>query len=153
MGKNRNVVLDADLPVRGRSGITLLELLVVLSIVAILAAIAAPRYALAREQAYVVTLQADLNELRIAQESYRTSDGHMEYASDTAALGDRFVAGDGTTVEILTSGPDGWSAEAHHERTSRTCHFSSDRGSIDCSGDGLAGGEAQQGANNGWEVQ
>jgi len=154
MEKLRNFVRHADAPGRGRLGLTLAELLAVLAIVAILAAIAAPRYAAARDRAYLVTLQADLNELRIAQEAYRTSDGHLQYASDLERLGDRFVAGDGVTVEILASGPNAWAAEARHARTSRACVFSSDRGSIDCSGNGLAGSNEQQGSSGGgWEVQ
>jgi prepilin-type N-terminal cleavage/methylation domain-containing protein len=134
-------------------GFSLVELLAVIAVIGILAAIATPRYAAARDQAYLVTLQADLNELRIAQESYRTSDGHLEYAANLEVLGDRFVAGEGIAVEILASGPNAWAAEARHARTSRTCLFSSDRGSVDCSGDGLAGSDAQPGSNNGWKVQ
>ena len=148
----RNFV-RAAFSVRGGRGFSLVELLTVIAIVGILAGVAAPKYAAAREQAYLVTLQADLNELRIAQEAYRTSDGHLEYAASPELLGDRFVAGEGIDVEILVSGPGGWAAEARHARTSRTCLFSSDRGSIDCSGDGLAGIDAQQGSSNGWEVQ
>ena len=149
----RNFVREA-FQVRGGRGFSLVELLTVIAIVGILAGIAAPQYAAAREQAYLVTLQADLNELRIAQEAYRTSDGHLEYAATPDLLGERFVAGDGIDVEILVSGPDGWAAEARHARTSRTCLFSTDRGSIDCSGDGLVGIDPQQGSNNGgWEVQ
>jgi prepilin-type N-terminal cleavage/methylation domain-containing protein len=112
-----NFVRRAVFPVRGRRGLTLMELLAVICIVGILSAVAAPRYARARDQAYLVTLQADLNELRIAQEAYRTSDGHFEYAADLEHLGDRFVAGEGVTVEILASGPNGWAAEARHART------------------------------------
>jgi prepilin-type N-terminal cleavage/methylation domain-containing protein len=153
MDRLRNFVRQADLPGRGRSGLSLVELLAVLAVAAILSAIAAPKYAAARDRAYLVTLQADLNELRIAQEAYRTSDGHLQYASELEHLGDRFVAGDGVSVEILASGPNAWAAEARHARTSRTCLFSTDRGSIDCSGDGLAGSSGEEGSNNGWEVQ
>jgi type II secretory pathway pseudopilin PulG len=130
-----------------------MELLAVICIVGILSAVAAPRYARARDQAYLVTLQADLNELRIAQEAYRTSDGHFEYAADLEHLGDRFVAGEGVTVEILASGPNGWAAEARHARTPGTCAISSDRGSIECSGDGLVESDDQEGSDDGWEVQ
>jgi prepilin-type N-terminal cleavage/methylation domain-containing protein len=155
MVRIRNFVRSAALPVRGQRGVTLLELLAVLTVIAILAAIAAPRYAAARDRAYLVTLQADLHELRIAQEAYRSSDGHLQYASDLEHLGDRFVAGDGVTVEIVEAGPNKWTAEARHERTSRTCAISSDWGSPDCSGNGLAGGADgnQRRARSGWQVK
>lgn len=115
-----------------RKGFTLIELLIVMGIIAILAAIAVPRYYEVRERAYVAEMQSDLSELRIAQEAYHMPP-QTEYASDLEDLGDTFETSDGVTVTITDAGEDEWSAEAEHDGTDRTCSYSSETRVIDCS--------------------
>src|SRR5262249_8965126 len=55
---------------RGQSGFSLIELLVVIVIVGILAAIAIPQFARQRSRAFEATLKADLRNAAVAEEAY-----------------------------------------------------------------------------------
>jgi prepilin-type N-terminal cleavage/methylation domain-containing protein len=55
---------------RTRTGFTLIELLIVVVIIGILAAIAIPKFANTKQQAYLATLKSDLRNLVTAQEAY-----------------------------------------------------------------------------------
>ena len=55
---------------RMRKGFTLIELLIVVVIIGILAAIAIPKFANTKQQAYLATLKEDLRNLVTAEEAY-----------------------------------------------------------------------------------
>ncbi len=95
-----------------RSGITLIELLVALAVIAILAAAAMPRLDRARARAMGVALAADLHRLEFLQEQHR-SNGHPSYTRDFSQLG--YVAGEGVSLTITEATPEGWSAVATHQ--------------------------------------
>jgi len=82
-------------------GFTLIEMLVVLGIIGILAAIAVPRSWQVRENAIVSTMQGDLHNLRYAQEVYNVEpDGR--YATEASHPGTSVVCTYSTTDNILT---------------------------------------------------
>lgn len=139
----------------GERGFTLIEILCVLGVVAVLSAIAIPRYAEARERALVAVMQADLNELRLAEEAYRTSESHGAYAGTIDLLEDRFVPSDGVSVTITEADRDRWAATAEHAVASHVCAYSSERGVIACSGSASEASEAAGGGGgaDGWEVE
>ena len=94
---------------RGKTSVTLVELVVVIVVIGILAAIAIPRLGGTRYAAYFAAMRADLTNLAEPQEIYYAETG--EYASDAALLD--FVASDYVTVTI-TASTEGWSASSSH---------------------------------------
>jgi prepilin-type N-terminal cleavage/methylation domain-containing protein len=55
---------------QGQKGFTLIELMIVIAIIGILAAIAIPQFSAYREKGYVASMQADANTIRTAEEAY-----------------------------------------------------------------------------------
>lgn len=119
---------------------TLIELVITMAIVAILAAIAIPRYTSARDRAYVAVMQADLNQLRRSQELYYRSP-QPAYADDLAELDD-FRSSPEVTITLEDRGDRAWGARASHDGTDWTCSYESDPASLWCqSPDGEEVGE------------
>ena len=54
----------------GEKGFTLIELMIVIAIIGILAAIAIPQFNAYRERAYIASMQADCSAIRVAEEAY-----------------------------------------------------------------------------------
>ena len=121
-----------------KKGFTLIELLIVVVIIGILAAIAIPKFGETRERAYVSAMQADLNQVRTAQEMYY-QDNSFLYAGSLGALeadpyGVRTT--DGVNITVASTGdPVGssWEATATHDATNRVCTYDEDEGVIECS--------------------
>ena len=94
---------------RVNTSFTLVELVVVVVVIGILAAIAIPRLSGDRHAAYFAAMRADLTNLAEQQEIYY-AEKHV-YASDATLLD--FVASEYVTVTI-TASADGWSASSSH---------------------------------------
>jgi prepilin-type N-terminal cleavage/methylation domain-containing protein len=95
---------------RNRRGFTVIELLVVMVILAVLAAIAIPKFTRTREQAYRNTMVADLKNLLSAQEIYHIS--NLMYSADMADVG--ASASRDVTIDITEADATGWAATAVH---------------------------------------
>ena len=109
-----------------RHGFTLVELLIVVVIIGILAAVAIPKFASTKEKAYLASMKSDLRNLATTQEGYFAD--HTAYFSGTgtnrgttptAVQG--FVPSAGVQVVASATGGTGWSAIASHSQTSKTC--------------------------------
>jgi prepilin-type N-terminal cleavage/methylation domain-containing protein len=100
-----------------RAGFTLVELLIVMVVLGVLAAIVIPKFTSSRERAFVSTLKADLRNLSSLQEIHHGE--HVAYSADQAAL--RFTPSDGVTVTIGEANGLGWSATASHTGSPTTC--------------------------------
>lgn len=122
----------------------MVELLVVMAVVGILATIAVPRFRDAQERAYTAAMQADLNQVRLAQEAYRTPP-QAEYAGNVDDLGDAYRPSEGVTVTIDEADESEWSATATHTATDRTCSYSTQDQVLAC-GEGGGGGGGKEDA-------
>ena len=95
---------------RRKSGFTLIEILIVVVVIGILAAIAWPKFAQVKGRARAATLRADLRNLITAQEQYLAETG--TYTSNTALLS--YHSSEGVTVNIIEATASGWSATTTH---------------------------------------
>ena len=95
---------------RHRSGFTLIEMLIVVVVVGILAAIAIPKFAHAKARTRAATIRSDLRNLATAQEEYLSQ--HLTYASDPDDLD--YTHSEGVIVEIVEVVAGGWSATTTH---------------------------------------
>ena len=102
---------------RRLAGFTLVELLVVVTLIGILALISLPRFSRTREKAYRSQMQTALRTLVTAQEAY--FDKNYQYSADIAGL-DQSVT-PMVTLQIAEVGGNGWSADAMHQMTTITC--------------------------------
>ena len=114
-----------------RKGFTLIEIMIVVVIIGILAAIAIPKFGSVKEKAYLATMKSDLRNLATAEESYLASRDPPAYAGGSwttaAPLNDPltgaalYAPSSGVTV-AATAVAGGWSASATHSQLpGRTC--------------------------------
>jgi prepilin-type N-terminal cleavage/methylation domain-containing protein len=98
-------------------GFTLIELVLVVVIIGILAAIVIPKFGTTRERANMASMKADLRNLVTAEEGYLA-----EYATYTSSITSlNYQASSGTTVTLGTASGSGWSATASSTGSTHTC--------------------------------
>jgi prepilin-type N-terminal cleavage/methylation domain-containing protein len=129
-----------------RRGFTLVEVLVVVLVLGVLAAIAIPRYAGSKDKAYVAAMIADLHNAAIYEEQY-ASENHAQYFSGTATADvpvEGFRASKDVTVtltatNILGSRISEFTAVARHTQSKESCELRT--GIIACTtGDDMTSG-------------
>jgi prepilin-type N-terminal cleavage/methylation domain-containing protein len=113
-----------------KKGFTLIEILVVLVVISALAGIAIPRYAGAKDKAYVAAMEADLHILAVYEEQY-AADNHGQYFSGSATheaplngfTPSPDVAVTSTAFNVLGSRLGDWTAIARHAQSSQSCEM------------------------------
>jgi type IV pilus assembly protein PilA len=93
-----------------KSGFTLIELLIVVVIIGILAAIAIPKFASTKNQAFLAAMRSDLHNLVTAEEGYFYSNN--TYSSSLSQL--NYISSTGVTIIVPEATPGGWSGSATH---------------------------------------
>ena len=88
----------------------MIELLIVVVIIGILAAIAIPQYANTKEKAYVAAMKSDLRNLASAQEAYFVD--QLSYTTSTSNL--EFNNSPSVTIAVPDGDIDSWRATATH---------------------------------------
>jgi len=102
-----------------RNGFTLLELLVVVVIIGVLAAIAIPKYSNTREKSYVAAMKTDLRNLATAEEAFFYDSAKYTL---TLAQMNNFTPTPGVTITVNEATKLGWSATAVSANTPRQCY-------------------------------
>lgn len=131
-----------------RPGFTFIELLVVMVVMGLLAAIGVPRIRNMKERSYQATLRSDLGALRTAQEAYFSE--NFRYATDVSAL--EYRLSQNVSVTIESADPmKGWKASARHAWLSTPCTTAAgadaegvESGAIVCSNVSATQGSATQ---------
>jgi prepilin-type N-terminal cleavage/methylation domain-containing protein len=96
--------------VNHRSGFTLVELLIVVVVIGILAAMAIPRFQSTKGKAYLASVKSDLKNLSTAEESFFYD--HRTYSNDLDSL--KAVSSHGVILTVVNATGTGWSATAYH---------------------------------------
>ena len=106
----------------GPKGFTLVELLIVVVIIGILAAIAIPKFSNTKEKAVVTAMRSDLRNLASMQETFWNA-GNIYYGGVIPNLAViPYRPSNGVTVTIVSATSSGWSATAAAPGlTSQTC--------------------------------
>jgi prepilin-type N-terminal cleavage/methylation domain-containing protein len=95
---------------RRRAAFTLVELLVVVVVIGILAAMAIPKFRNTKGKANAAALRTDLRNLATAEESFFYSNNHYTAALDSL----KFKPSPGVVITIPEAAANGWSATVTH---------------------------------------
>jgi type IV pilus assembly protein PilA len=94
-----------------RPGFTLVELVIVIVVLGLLAAIAVSRFWTVKDRTYRTSVKNDLRTVTVQQERYFAK--NMQYAADVNDLPDIQLS-PGVTINIVWTDPAGWAATGQH---------------------------------------
>ena len=99
----------------------MIELLIVIAIIGILAAIAIPQFNQYKARAYDTASKADLHNIYLACKAYWSDNGSDQSCSGSEAGGANYGFAPSPSVQVNASGNEtGWSATAKHASSNAT---------------------------------
>ena len=118
---------------RNEAGFTLIELMIVIAIIGILAAIAIPQFSAYRKRSYYAAAESDLRNLATAQEAYYTD--NLTYSNDyetlaSTSLGYGFTQTSHVNVTATNGNTSQYTLTAVHSSTTRTYNVTGPGGVI-----------------------
>jgi len=113
-----------------RKGFTLIEVVIACAVLGLLAAVAIPRYAAAKNKAQTAAMMADLHTIAIYEEQF-ANENHGQYFSGTATADsplNGFTPSKGVTItvtayNILGSQLADWTAVVTHSGSPESCEM------------------------------
>jgi type IV pilus assembly protein PilA len=121
---------------KNQQGFTLIELMIVIAIIGILAAIAIPQFSAYRQRSYNSAAQADLRNAATAQEAYFV-DNATYAGSSTALIGATYglyistVGGKRVSFSISAADQNEYTMEAYHQAGSVSYQIEGPGGSVE----------------------
>lgn len=108
-----------------RRGFTLIELIVVIVVIGIVAAIAIAKFVGAKEAAYIAGMKSDLSNFALYEQFYATDNDGNYFAGNGIAQGFNPTVDVKVTATTDPGPPPSWHAVAVHARTPKTCSIGS----------------------------
>ena len=116
---------------KDQKGFTLIELMIVIAIIGILAAIAIPQFSAYRKRSYNAASQADLRNAATAQEAYFVDNQiYSTLIAELIGASYGLYTSQNVTVSIVSSDASGYTMEADHSSGDKTWQLVGPGGSI-----------------------
>ena len=117
---------------KDENGFTLIELMIVIAIIGILAAIAIPQFSAYRTRSYNSAAQADLRNAATAQEAYFVDEQTYCSTGIGTLTGSTYglYLSENVTLELTSGSVDGYTMKAYHASGNKTYTISGPGGSI-----------------------